>query len=151
MARVLRCKEKLMLACMSVFFTVSQAWPLGTMKTSRHYQGVHSRLVTGIRGKNTLGVEVMVRKPYVRLVRASLAPVALPLAAGAYVAMAASGSYCPACTDTAGRACCLSLGTTTCCDHFCRSTCWTVPCQNFEPGSDCVTCGHGTCPASCTL
>lgn len=72
MARILKWREKLVLACVTLFFSLTRAWPLGTYKTASPGHPVYSRLVTGMNRKTAFGVEVMAQKPYVRLVRASL-------------------------------------------------------------------------------
>lgn len=86
MARVLKWKEKLVLALVSVFLSVTTAWPAGK-RDADSGQRSHSRLLT-TGSKTTLGIELMARKPYVRLTRIARTSVALPFTAGAYVAMA---------------------------------------------------------------
>ena len=95
MAKMLRWKEKLVLAFFTLFFSIPSAWALGKREANDMGGPVYSRLVTGKNGKRALGVELLARRPYVRLVRASLVPVSLPLAAGAYVAMASSPAAAP--------------------------------------------------------
>ncbi len=163
MAKVRRWKETLVLACATLLLSVTRAWPRGPRNVGSSAYPVYSSLITGMDGKAALGVELMARKPYVRMVRASLVPVSLPLAAGAYVAVAssplaagaplaaASGSACstgPVCNP--GTAPCCSVTAATCCDLDCGPSCWIVHCFNYmgSPWS-CTTCGYGTCAASC--
>lgn len=163
MAKMLRWKEKLVLAFFTLFFSIPSAWALGKREANDMGGPVYSRLVTGKNGKRALGVELLARRPYVRLVRASLVPVSLPLAAGAYVAMAASpatadgsapaaaaGSTCTLCNGLNGPCC--SITFTTCCDPYCGSppNCWTEMCYSSFMGSvTCHTCGYGTCLQKC--
>ncbi|MGH9449173.1 MAG: hypothetical protein ACRD11_01395 [Terriglobia bacterium] len=165
MAKVLRWKEKLALVFVAVFLSMARAWPLGTLKTPNHAQVAHSRLMTGTHRRTAVGIELMGRRPYLRLARASLVPVALPLTAGAYLAMAgapgamagaaagaaaADGGSCSFC-NTLDAPCC-SLTDAACCDQHCDGNgCWTVRCsssfQERTGGFTCLTCGNGTCPA----
>ena len=88
MARITKWQETLMVACAAPFFSVARVWPLGMRNAASSGHPTYPRLVTGMSGKTAFGVELAGRKPYVRFFRASLVPVAMPLAAGAYVAMA---------------------------------------------------------------
>ncbi len=162
MARIRKWQEKLMLACATLFFSLVQAWPLGTYKTASHNYPVYSRLVTAMNQKPTFGVELMARRPYVRLTRVARTPVSLPLTTGAYVAMAgvlgtaatpagngaSAGAAAQISPDCAGSCCSSDGGTTT----TGGDNCWTVYCYSQFQGTEhmCYTCGHGTCNAYCT-
>ncbi len=165
MAKVRRWKETLLLACVTLFLSVAQGWPRGTRNVASSTYPVYSRLVTRANGKTALGVELSARKPYVRLVRASQAPVRMPLAAGAYVAMAgaplaapaaasAAASSCPVSCNTVDAPCC-SITAASCCDHYCGiggGSCYTVACTGGFNGTVttlCNTCGEGTCVNFC--
>lgn len=141
MAKVLRWKEKLILAFVSLFLSVTAAWPLGTRDAG---SASYSRLVTA-NGETTVGVELMTRKPYVRLVRASRAPVALPLTTGAYVAMAGAMGTAAAPTPESVAAdaasSCGGGGTSTN-----SNVCFTEICSEYGDATyPCRTCGYGTC------
>lgn len=162
MARVLKWQEKLVLACAALLFSVTSGLGLGPRDSSGPNRSSSSRMV--IVGKS--GVELMAHRPYVRLVHASLIPVSLPLAAGAYVTMAGSpgvaasaaaapaGSSCNAC-DTATAPCCSIDTNGGCCRNDCGGgDCYTVYCsgsfQAQPPGQHtCQTCGYGTCGVCC--
>lgn len=148
MARIRRWKGKLALACFTLLFSIPRALALGTQHTARHSNVSYSRLLTGMNGKTALGVELMTRRPFVRLIRTSCVPLPIALAPGALMAMAAPlaapapASSCPVC-NTATALCC-SLTAATCCDPNCvtTGTCYTV---TFFSTEHCVTCGYGTC------
>lgn len=170
MARIKRWQETLIVAWIG-FFSLAWAWPRRTRETSRHNPPAYSQLVVRTRRRAALGVELMAQRPYVRLVRASLVPVSLPLAAGAYVAMAsamgiatpagngaapapddavaAAASSCGGTCNTTNAPCC-SVTAATCCNPNCDG-CWDVYCTgtySFRTGGlTCLTCGYGTCPA----
>jgi hypothetical protein len=160
MARVLKWKEKLVLAVLTLFFSLARAWPLGTYNGASHDRPTYSRLVTGVNQKTTFGIELMARRPYARLIRASLVPVAMPLAAGAYIAMAGAvgaaaappGEGPAAAPDGAAAAAASSCGggggTGTVTG---TNGCYTVYCTEFAHTSplSCYTCGRGTCAALC--
>ncbi len=148
MARIRRWKEKVALACFTLLFSVPRALALGGSNTASHRQVLYSRLVTLRSRETTLGLELMARRPFVRLIRTSRVPLPIALAPGALMAMAAPlaapapASSCPVC-NTATALCC-SLTAATCCDPNCvtTGTCYTVTFFNTER---CVTCGYGTC------
>jgi len=155
MARIRRWQEALMVVLAAMFFSVGRAWPLGAGELASTGHPTYSRLVTGVSGKRALGLELGPQRPYVRLFRASLAPVAMPLAAGAYVAMAgapaapATNSSCTTDCDTSEHTCCSVNPDDPCCDKYCEH-CYDVQCttQFSGPGGySCYTCGHGTCGA----
>jgi hypothetical protein len=89
MARIRKWQETLMVACAALFFSVGRAWPLGARDAASHEYSTYSHLVVRTNRKTALGVELATRGLYIRLIRTSLVPVAMPLAAGAYVATAA--------------------------------------------------------------
>lgn len=149
-----------MLACAALFFSVTSAWGLGRRDSASSSRPSSSRVVTVMGAKS--GVELTTQKPYVRLVRASLAPASLPLAVGAYIALAASpvppadatidasvrpDSSCLTCS-TANAPCCSHTGAT-CCDPDCvGTTCRQVTCDGLR-SNECYTCGAGTCDSFC--
>lgn len=157
MARIRKWKETLVLACAALLFSLARVWPLGTHDgADRHRQG-HSLLVTGINHKPSFGVELMAGRPYIRLARASLVPIAMPMAARAFVAMAAPlpaappgprpettttanpATSCHAC-NTATAPCC-SATSSTCCQE-CR-VCHTYLCVCETSGT--ITGYYETC------
>lgn len=161
MARVLKWQEKLVLACAALLFSVTSGFGLGPRDPASAGRASSSRVV--IVGKS--GVELTVQKPYLRLVHASLVPVSLPLAAGAYVTMAGSpgiaagaaaapaGSSCNAC-NTATAPCCSVDTNGGCCRNDCGGgDCYTVYCSGSFQGRGgqhtCVTCGYDTCGVCC--
>lgn len=142
MAKILRWQEKLVLACLTLFLPVARAWPLGTYNAANHDRPVYSRLVTGMNQKTVFGLELMAQRPYARLIRASLVPVSLPLAAGAYMAMAgspgaAAGAAAAAASSSCGGTCdprnapCCSVTNAACCNADCYY--WNYEC-NIEVG-----------------
>lgn len=143
MAKVLKWQEKLILAFAALLFSMASGFGLGPRDSATANRSSSSRMVTV--GKS--GVELMARKPYLRLVHAPLAPVSLPLATGAYVVIASAA------TPAADAASSCSSGTkgdggTT------GHGCWTVYCSgSFEHQPQgqhtCVTCGYGTCGVCC--
>lgn len=155
MTRVLRFKEKLALALMATCFSIAGVFSRKTLQASSAGEPYSSQFITGPKG---IGLELAARRPYARFVRASLAPVSLPLVAGAYVALAgasgapaaaAAGDQCSSC-NVKDPPCC-SVTATACCNADCGGGCWTVQCssayQERTGGFTCVTCGAGTCPA----
>ncbi|MGH9350606.1 MAG: hypothetical protein ACRD2G_00305 [Terriglobia bacterium] len=155
MAKVLKWKEKLILAFVSVFLSVTAAWPRGAHDAVATTTGSYSHLVT-TSGTTTLGVELMARKPYVRVVRALPVPILLPLTAGAYIAMAGAmgTAAAPAANGAAGAAaapdtsCSTHTGGTTGGTHLCRTLYCSGGFAN-HPGNTCETCGYGTCGVCC--
>lgn len=154
MARIRKWQETLMLVSVALFFSLAQVWPLRARDTAGRDHAAFSRMITGTSQKTALGLELMAQKPYVRLVRASSLPVAMPLTAGAFVAMAGSpgaaaapaaedASSCGATCHTATAPCCTG-GNGACCDPNCEE-CWTVRCTGSDQfrtgGYTCVTCG----------
>lgn len=147
MARIVRWKEKLILYFMSLFLVVAQAWPFGVNNTRDNAHSAHSSLVA--LSKSTLAVEVTRERPYVRVLRASMVPVMLPLTAGAYIAMAGkpgiSGepeAYVG--LETTGGSCHTGTGGTTG-----GGGCYTLFCSQYltnnQTKGTCYTCGYGTC------
>jgi hypothetical protein len=123
MARIRRWKETLVVACVTLFFALARAWPLRPRDAAGHHGPEHSLLLTGTNRKTAFGVELMAQRPYIRLARASLVPVAMPLVAGAYTALAAApggppaeplpegGSTCPVCNAAAAPCCSVTCTT----------------------------------------
>ncbi len=140
MARIRRWKEKLALACFTLLFSIPRALALGTQHTARHSNVSYSRLLTGMNGKTALGVELMTRRPFVRLIRTSRVPLPIALAPGALMAMAAPlaapvpASSCPAGGGTCkpSTAVCTVPGT----------TCNVWMCSTPEGGRTCKSCGN---------
>jgi hypothetical protein len=158
MARIRRWKETLLIACVTLFFSLARAWPLRPRDTAGRHGPEHSLLLTGANRKTALGVELMAQKPYVRLARASLVPVAMPWAAGAFVATAAqpvgaagdvAAASSSACTCIFSQApCCSDVPSSFwCCDSNCPQ-CWTRVCyvRGFSTWSfTCLSCGSNCC------
>ncbi|MGH9397861.1 MAG: hypothetical protein ACRD18_13555 [Terriglobia bacterium] len=156
MARVLKWKEKIAIAVVTALISMAGVFSLKALRASgaanRPYD---SQFITGPKG---LGLEFSPRKPYARLVRISDAAVSLPLAVGAYVAMAsATGAASP--PDASGTAApdagavqpdCSSGGG----GGTGGGGCYTVYCSgSFEGrgggGHTCQTCGYDTCGVCC--
>jgi hypothetical protein len=91
MARILKWKEKLALALVALFFSMVRVWSPQSRNASAQHQPFYSRILGGTAQGRAFGFELMARRPYVRPVRASLAPIAMPLVTGAFVAMAGAG------------------------------------------------------------
>ncbi|MGH9350651.1 MAG: hypothetical protein ACRD2G_00545 [Terriglobia bacterium] len=150
MARILKWQDKLVFAFAALFFTVTTAWGLGPRDPAGSESQSSSRVVAVVGSRSAVGVELMGRKPYVRLVRASRTPASLPLTAGAYIAMAgavdatiataASGAeMAPECSSGGG-------GGGTCITNCGTEQCWTIECSDFAGTYvSCYTCGYGTC------
>lgn len=145
MARVLKWQQKLVLGLAALLLSVTSGLGLGPRDSATASRSSSSRVA--IVGKS--GVELIAHKPYLRLVHASTIPVSLPLATGAYVAMASAASAAapPDATATAApdadaAASCGGGGGTTCINS-CGGThrCHTIICSDAE----CVTCENGTC------
>ncbi|MGH9327977.1 MAG: hypothetical protein ACRD2B_15010 [Terriglobia bacterium] len=156
MARIRKWQEALVVALAAMFFSVSRAWPLGMREAASPDRPTYTRLVTGMAGKTAFGIELGARRPYVRLFRAALAPMAVPVAAGAFVAMAGAApdpspagspnSSCALTCNASTATCCSHADGDPCCDHHCTRNCTRVTCTNIFSGTrHCVTCGHGTC------
>jgi hypothetical protein len=143
MARIVRWKEKLALGFVALLLSVARGWLPGTRGAASHEKPLYSRLLVATSPKMAFGLELMGRKPYVRLARASLVPVQMPLAAGAFVAMAGAegAGAASSCSDGGGG----GGGTTG------GHECWTMICgQSFQnAGDECLTCGYGTCDGAC--
>lgn len=166
MARIRRWQEKLLVPCLTLLFSMMRSWPLRAYKAANNDHATYSRLITKTSGKKIFGIELAARGPYVRLIRGSLVPVAMPLAPGAFVAMAgatgvplpAAGAGSGTCSSdpecqTRERACC-NLTASTCCAHYCTThtgrECWQAYCTAFGGGQElCTTCGAGTCANVC--
>ncbi|MGH9351367.1 MAG: hypothetical protein ACRD2G_04275, partial [Terriglobia bacterium] len=156
MAKILSWREKLVLAFVSVFLSATAAWPRGTQDAVTTTAGSYSHLVT-TSGTTRLGVELMARRPYVRVVRALGVPVSLPLTTGAYVALAgAMGAAAPAGNWAAGAAPdgAAAAPNTSCSTHTGGTTggggteCRILYCSGgfaHHTGNTCETCGYGTC------
>lgn len=171
MARIRKWQQTLTLASVALFLSLAQVWPLRARDAADHDRAVFSRVVTRTGQTSAVGLEFLPQKPFLRMIRASTVPIELPLAAGAFLAMAGSpgsaapdaagtaqagqaapdaGSSCPVC-NTATASCCTD-NNRACCNPNCLSDgCWTVVCSNFEPGcqSLCQTCGESTCEERC--
>ncbi len=89
MARARKWKETLVLACVTLLMSVTQGWSRETRDAATHGNLEYSRLITGVAGKTAFGVELMARRPFVRLIRTSRVPLPIALAPGALMAMAA--------------------------------------------------------------
>lgn len=147
MARILKWREKLLLGLMTMFFSIVAAMPLGARDT-RSENALTLQFVTSANGGKVYGLELGTHRPYARLLRGSLAPVSLPLAAGAFVTMAsdagftgAAGTAAPACT-TGGGGGTVAGGTTGCHEIHCTG-------GFTRGGNTCETCGYGTCGVCC--
>ncbi len=105
MARIRKWQETLVLASVALFFSLAQAWPLRARDTTGRDHAAYSRMIAGTSQKTALGLELMARKPYVRLVRASSLPVAMPLAAGAFIALASAEGAPPAAPAASNSSC----------------------------------------------
>ena len=105
MAKIVKWKQRLALGLVALFLSMARVWLPETHNSVRPGDPIYSRLLTGIGAKTAFGVEVMAQRPYLRLVRASLNPVSLPLAVGAYLAMAASGGLPAAATGASCGSC----------------------------------------------
>jgi hypothetical protein len=157
-ARILKWKEKLALGFVALFLWATRAWLPGARGATVPSQTLYSRLLTATSPKMAFGLELLSRKPYVRLVHASPVTVAMPLAAGAFVAMAGAGGApaaasashtCYSCV-TGEAPCCSRDGSGTCCDAHCSQLhCYTLYCTGFESAGPCYTCGYGTCAGHC--
>jgi hypothetical protein len=149
MARIRKWQETLMVACAALFFSVGRAWPLGARDAASHEYSTYSHLVVRTNRKTALGVELATRGLYIRLIRTSLVPVAMPLAAGAYVATAAGAgasataapaSSCNSC-NTRTATCCTVRPGDPCCDHHCTRSCTAVTTNNpFSGTRECIVC-----------
>lgn len=150
MARILRWKEKLAIAFMSLFFSVMQTFWLPKRGEAQGLLG-HSLFLSGATQNTALGVEFMARSPYIRMARASLVPVTAPLITGAYLSMAGtpgapppepSGeSSCHTC-NTATAPCC-GHEEVTCCNPNCSPQCYQYECICQTSGT--ITGAYSTC------
>lgn len=167
MVRIKKWQETLVVAWIA-FFSLAWMWPREKHATDGTARSAYAQLLTRTSRRSVLGVELTAQRPYVRLVRASLVPISLPLAAGAYLALADSpvpvaataaplaGSSCPVC-NTATAPCCSVAGVGTCCNNACGNECYTVFCcpsndfsrQPCSATKSCVTCGLDTCVDYC--
>lgn len=154
MAKIVKWKQRLALGLVALFLSMARVWLPETRNSVRPGDPIYSRLLTGIGAKTAFGVELMAQRPYLRLVCASLNPISLPLMAGAYLAMAASGGMPAAAAGASCSSCntfnapCCSVTDAACCNNHCEgSDCHTIFCTNFVNNAtyDCVTCGRGTC------
>ncbi len=154
MARIRKWQERLLIACAALLFSVTSAWPLGARDATSHEHSTYSRPLTGMSGKTAFGVELAARRPYVRFFRTSLVPVAMPLAAGAFVAMAGAagapaagnppaGSTCSSCNASTAT-CCTVAGGNPCCDHHCSRSCTeTLTESTYSAGTrECIICRY---------
>lgn len=150
MAKILRWKEKLALACFTLLFSIPRAWAMAGRGTRGGNSSVYLLLVTRANQRAGLGFELTARRPFVRLIRTSRVALPISLAPGALIAMAAPlAAPAPASSCKMGTQCNPST-------QVCTNTppaCGTIACYNF--GSDhtatyCYTCGRGTCfPCPC--
>ncbi len=85
MARIRRWKEKLLITWFTLFTSVVWARPRSRTPVGRS-GAARSALVTGSGGKRAWGVAFSAGRPYVRAFSASLVPIALPVAVGAFAA-----------------------------------------------------------------
>lgn len=152
MAQVLKWQEKLVLACAALLFSVTSGLGLGPRDSASAHRSSSSHVM--IVGKS--GFELAAHRPYLRLVHASPIPVSLPLATGAYVAMANAAASADAQGDVAAPAAeaASACGTHTGGGGGGGGGCWTLYCSgSFEgkpPGQHtCQTCGYGTCGVCC--
>jgi hypothetical protein len=153
MARIRKWKETLVLTCVTLFFSLARAWPLRPREAAHQHVPGHSLLVTGMNQKTAFGVELMARRPYIRLAHGSLVPVAMPLTAGAYTALAdapggapggpapaTTTSTCLTCNTTTAPYCCITDAT--CCNHECPR-CYRYLCVCETSGT--ITGYYTTC------
>lgn len=147
MARIMKWREKLLLGLMTMLFSIVAAMPLRA-RDARPESAFALQFVTSANGGRVYGLELGTHRPYARLLRGSLAPVSLPLAAGAFVTMAsdtgvtsAAGTAAPACTGGVGGTV-TGGGTTECHELHCTG-------GFTRGGNTCETCGLGTCGECC--
>lgn len=136
MARILKWKQRLALGFVALFLSTVRVWAPRNPSVRHEVQG---RIHSTVGHRTALGIELMAQLPLFRLVRASLVPVALPLSAGAYVAMAAEA-------DPAASGC--SSGTS---GRGGGGSCYTYACEgpNGTIISYCRSCGTGQCDNMC--